>query len=266
MECTGEIIAVGELVKDRQVGQRVIARCGQYGAFAEQVALAAADTVVLGHADTLSDAAAASLLCAHGTAHHALQQRAVLQSGETLLVLGAAGGTGLAAVQIGKAIGANVIAACSNPDKLALAKANGADEVVDYRAEDLRDRVKTLTAGRGVDVVYDPVGGELTSVCSRLIARKGRLLVIGFSSGEIAKLPLNLPLVKEYSIVGVFWGNFVQHEPSVHQANCEELLDWYRRSLVSVSIDRQFDLCDTAKALRWVMDRQVKGKVAVVPA
>ncbi|KZY95967.1 hypothetical protein A3744_33880 [Oleiphilus sp. HI0073] len=180
-------------------------------------------------------------------------------------MLGAAGGTGIAAVQIGKAMGAHVIAACSSQEKLDMAKENGADELINYSDENLKDRIKELTKGKGADVVYDPVGGEAFAACSRSMARNGRLLVVGFASGSIPELPVNLTLVKEYSVIGVFWGSFVMHEPMIFMQNMQELFAWYREGAVRLQTDEVFPLSRTQDALAKVMNREVKGKVVVVP-
>lgn len=235
----------------------------QYGGFAEQAVVH--KSMVMPVPDNMKDEDAASLLCAHGTAHHALKQRAKLQPGETLVVLGAAGGTGLAAVQIGKTMGAKVIAVCSNEAKLAVARQNGADDTINYSEENLKQRIKALTDGKGADVVYDPVGGDAFMACAGAMARNGRLLVIGFASGTIPQLPVNLTLVKEYSVVGVFWGAFTQHEPAEFAKNMHELFGWYAQGKVRIEIDETFTLKDTAKALNKVMSRQVSGKVVVRP-
>ncbi|KZY66818.1 NADPH:quinone oxidoreductase family protein, partial [Oleiphilus sp. HI0066] len=257
------VVELGEGVKHLKVGQRLIGSSQKYGAFAEQVIVNA--MTVLPVTDDVTDTDAANLMCAHGTAHHALKQRAHLKKGETLVVLGAAGGTGIAAVQIGKAMGARVIAVCSSQEKLEMAKANGADELINYSEEDLKERIKELTKGKGANVVYDPVGGEAFAACSRAMARNGRLLVVGFASGTIPELPVNLALVKEYSLVGVFWGQFVMHEPMVFMQNMQELFAWYRDGVVRLETDEVFPLSRTGDALAKVMNREVKGKVVVVP-
>jgi NADPH2:quinone reductase len=208
---------------------------------------------------------AANILLAHGTAHHALKQRGRLQADETLVVLGAAGGTGIAAVQIGKAMGARVIAACSTTDKLELAKANGADALINYTEEDLKTAIKDLTGGKGADVVYDPVGGAAFTACSRAMARNGRLLAIGFASGEISVLPVNLPLIKEYALVGVFWGSFVRHSPDVYATNLRELFDWYAEGKVRIVVDQELPLSKTIEAFSRLLNRQVKGKLVLCP-
>lgn len=263
-EFCGEILALGEGVKHFQPGQRLMCMSPTFGAFAEEALVH--KSMVIPVPDGMKDEDAASILCAHGTAHHALKQRAKLAEGETLVVLGAAGGTGLAAVQIGKQMGAKVIAVCSTEEKLALAKQNGADETINYTSEDLKKRIKEITEGKGADVVYDPVGGDAFNACASAMARNGRLLVIGFASGTIPKLPVNLTLVKEYSVVGVFWGSFVQHEPQEFAKNMAELFAWYQTGAVKIEVDEVFSLENTADALNKVMSRKVSGKVIVKPA
>ncbi|MYM64421.1 NADPH:quinone oxidoreductase family protein [Pseudomaricurvus sp. HS19] len=262
-EFAGDVTAVGAGVQGLPVGARVMGLSPAYGAYAEKIAVPALAVIPI--PDDMSYADAANLACAHGTAHHALKQRAQLQSGETLLVLGAAGGTGIAAVQIGKAMGATVIAACSSAEKLAVAKENGADVLINYRDQDLRQALKEATAGKGVDVVYDPVGGEAFDACTRSMARNGRLLVIGFASGKIPTLPVNMTLVKEYSVTGVFWGNFTQHEPAVYADNLKELFQWYLQGQVTVVTDASMPLAEAPTALARLMDRDVKGKLVLIP-
>ncbi|OED35555.1 NADPH:quinone oxidoreductase [Chromatiales bacterium (ex Bugula neritina AB1)] len=261
MELCGEVVSSGSGVSGFKTGDRLISSSVSYGAFAERVALPAASAIKI--PKSIKPAEASNLLVAHGTAHHALKQRGNLQAGENLVVLGAAGGTGLAAVQIGKAMGANVIAAASSEEKLALARANGADATINYSTEAIKDAIRQHTDGKGADLIYDPVGGELFDSSVRAMARNGRYLVIGFASGTIPKFPVNLALVKEFSLVGVFWGTFTRKEPAVFAENMQELLDWHQQGRVSVAIDRVFDLKDTPDALKYVMSRQVKGKVAI---
>lgn len=261
MELCGEVLSCGSSASGFTIGDRIITTSKSYGAFAEQVAIPSTTAIKI--PDSIDATHACNLLVAHGTAHHALKQRALLAPGENLVVLGAAGGTGLAAVQIGKAMGATVIAAASSDEKLELAKNNGADATINYSNESIKDAIREHTNGKGADVIYDPVGGELFDSSVRAMARNGRFLVIGFASGTIPKFPVNLALVKEFSIVGVFWGTFTQKEPAVFTANMKELLDWYQQGTVSVEIDRLFELKDTAAALSYVMDRRVKGKVAI---
>lgn len=263
VEFCGEVEALGEGVKHLKIGQRLICTNRSYGGFAEKAIVNA--RLVMPVSDDVSDVDAANIMCAHGTAHHALKQRARIKAGETLVVLGAAGGTGIAAVQIGKAMGARVIAVCSSQEKLDMAKANGADELVNYTETDLKAALKELTGGKGVDVVYDPVGGDAFDACTRSMARNGRLLVVGFASGRIPQLPVNLALVKEYAVMGVFWGSFVTHEPMNFLQNMQELFAWYKEGKVHLETDEVFPLSRTSDALAKVMNRQVKGKVVVVP-
>lgn len=262
-EFAGVVEAIGPGTTGFEVGDRVACYTPNCGAWAEQVVLYANCAIRI--PDSMPFADAACILCAHGTAHHALRQRAKLQAGETLLVLGAAGGTGLAAVQIGKAMGARVIAACSSAEKLDIAKANGADELINYSQQDLKTALKELTGGKGVDVVYDPVGGEAFDAATRCMARNGRLLVVGFASGQIPKFPVNLALVKEYAVLGVFWGSFVVHEPKVFASNMAEMFSWYEQGKVRLVLDEQLPLAQAVPALQKVMNRQVKGKVVLLP-
>lgn len=261
MEFCGEVIASGSAVQGFNTGDRIISSSPSYGAFAEKISLPSASAIKV--PDTIDPAQACNLLVAHGTAHHALKQRANLTPGESLVVLGAAGGTGLAAVQIGKAMGAKVIAAASSQDKLDLARQHGADATINYSTENLKDAIREHTDGKGADIIYDPVGGDVFDSSVRAMARNGRFLVIGFASGTIPKLPINLALVKEFSLVGVFWGTFTRKEPAVFAANMKELFDWQKQGKVSVSIDKTFPLAETADALTYVMDRKVKGKIAI---
>ncbi|MCU7555809.1 NADPH:quinone oxidoreductase family protein [Alteromonas sp. ASW11-19] len=261
-EVAGVVSKTGEGVTHLQPGQRVIALT-QLGGYAEQVCVPATHVMPLPDGIPMQEGAA--LVTAHATAHHALKQRARLQPGETLVVTGAAGGTGLAAVQIGKQMGARVIAVCSTDEKLALAKAHGADLLINYQKRDLKEAIKEETAGKGADVIYECVGGDTFHACSRSMAWQGRLLVVGFASGEIPKLPVNLALVKGYAVVGVFWGAFTQHDPQGFSANMQELLSWYKDGKVKVVVDEALPLADAARALSKVMDRQVKGKMVLVP-
>ncbi|MFT3930960.1 MAG: NADPH:quinone oxidoreductase family protein [Spongiibacteraceae bacterium] len=263
IEFTGDIVAVGAKTEGLAIGTRVLGTSSRYGTYAEKIASPANNVIPIPNEMSYEDGA--NLLCAHGTAHHALKQKARLQAGETLLVLGAAGGTGIAAVQIGKAMGARVIAACSSAEKLAIAKANGADLLINYGEQDLKAALKEITANKGVDVVFDPVGGEAFNVCARSMARNGRLLVVGFASGVIPQLPINLTLVKEFSVVGVFWGSFVRNEPRVFADNMGELFQWYRDKKISVVTDEKLPLAQAAVALQKLIDREVVGKVVLVP-
>ncbi len=259
-EAAGVVDSVGEGVTRFRVGDRVMAMIGQ-GAFQE--CFLAAETQLVAIPEQMPFAVAASIGLAYGTAHHALKQRAALRPGETLLVLGAAGGVGLAAVEIGKAMGARVIAAASSAEKLALAREHGADELLDYTTEDLRERVKELTNGRGADVIYDPVGGRFAEPAFRSIAWRGRYLVIGFAAGDIPKIPLNLPLIKGASIVGVFWGSFIAREAETRHDNMRELFGWYGEGRLRPHISARFPLERGAEAIRMLMDRKATGKVVI---
>ena len=262
-EFSGIVSVLGKGVENFQVGDRVLGLSPNFGAFAEMIALDVQSLIPVPEDMPIRDAA--NILLAHGTAHHALKQRGRLRAGEALVVLGAAGGTGIAAVQIGKAMGARVIAACSTVEKLGLAKSNGADELINYTEQDLKVAIKDLTGGKGADVVYDPVGGKAFSACSRAMARSGRLLVIGFASGEIPTLPVNLPLVKEYALVGVFWGSFIRHEPDVYASNLREMFDWYADGKIEIVVDEELPLSKTVDALTKLMNRKVKGKLVLYP-
>lgn len=261
-EVAGVISEIGDGVKHLKIGQRVIGLALLNG-YAEKIALDA--MMVMPIPDSIPLNEAAGLVTAHATAHHALKQRAQLQPGETLVVTGAAGGTGLAAVQIGKAMGANVVALCSTQEKLDIAKENGADILINYSDCDLKSELKKLNDGKGADVVYDVVGGDTFDACSRAMAWNGRLLIIGFASGTIPKFPVNLSLVKGYSVVGVFWGSFTMHEPQNFMANMQELLAWYGEGKVKVVVDKVFPLSETPSALNRVMSRNAKGKVIITP-
>ena len=262
IEVAGVVEEVGSGVSNLKLGDRVLVST-MTGGYAEKLCMDAAAAIMI--PDVMSDAHAAVLPCAYGTAHHALKQRANLQPGETLVVLGAAGGTGLAAVQIGKAMGARVIAVCSNEEKLSLAADYGADELINYRKDDLRKSLLTITNKRGVDVVFDPVGGEAFNQCARTMAWNGRLLVIGFASGDIPQFPVNLALVKGYSVVGVFWGTFTRYQAEDYADNMVELFRWYEQGKVKPFIDKTFPLSSAAEALLLVAQRKVMAKLVLVP-
>jgi NADPH2:quinone reductase len=234
---------------------------GLTGAFAEQWVVDAASVVLL--PDDIDFINGAALMLAYGTSYHALVQRAELDRGETLLVLGAAGGVGSAAVELGKAMGATVIAAASNEEKLAFSRSIGADDVIDYTTDDLRARVKELTEGRGVDVVYDPVGGDLAEQAFRSIAWGGRYLVIGFASGEIPKIPLNLPLLKGAAIVGVWWGTFTQREPETNEENAAALFEMVTTGRLTPRVTNVFALEDHRAAFDLLATRSATGKVVM---
>ncbi len=262
-EISGEVVGLGEGVIDFAVGDRVLALTTNFGAYAEQITLPSSAAYKM--PASMDYETGAALLAASGTAHHGLRQRGRLQAGETLVVLGAAGGTGIAAVQIGKAIGARVIAVCSSEEKLAFAKSQGADDGINYSEQDLKTAIKALTDGRGADVVYDAVGGDAFDACSRAMAWDGRLLIVGFASGRIPELPVNLTLVKGYSVVGVFWGQFTQNEPEAHAANMRELFQWCEAGKVKPIIDRTYKLADGIEAIKYVTGRNVMGKVVITP-
>ena len=260
-EIAGEITAVGEEVRGLRPGMAVAALCG-IGGFAEECVVDAALCMPLPPGVPMP--LAASLVLAYGTSWHALRDRAQLKTGETLLVLGAAGGVGLAAVEIGKAIGARVIAAASSAEKLAVCREHGADECINYTEEDLREALKRI-APKGVDVVFDPVGGSLTEAAFRSVAWRGRHLVIGFADGNVPALPLNLPLLKGASLVGVFWGEFAKREPKANAAGIQEVLGWISDGKLKPHISRQYSLAEAPQALIDMAARKVIGKVVVVP-
>ncbi|HEV2404033.1 MAG TPA: NADPH:quinone oxidoreductase family protein [Ktedonobacterales bacterium] len=262
-EVAGVVKAVGAGVEQVKPGDRVIAFTA-YGGFAEE-ALVEANSLILMPAGMDFDIASAFAMT-YGTDLYALKDRAALQPGETLLVLGAAGGIGLAAVELGKAMGAKVIAAASSDEKLAVCRAYGAEGVINYSREDLKERIKELTGGRGADVVVDPVGGAFSEQALRGIAWNGRFLVIGFTAGEIPRIPLNLTLLKGCSIVGVFWGSFAAREPQRNQANLQQVLEWIASGTLNPHISARYPLERAADALNDIIQRRVIGKsVLVVP-
>lgn len=259
-EAAGVISAVGEKVSQFKVGDRVMALTG-WGSFAEQVAVPAYNVLPMPAGMDFTTAAAFSMT--YGTSMHALKQRGNLQAGETLLVLGASGGVGLAAVEIGKAMGATVIAAASSAQKLEVAKAAGADHLINYSEQSLKDELKTLTKGQGVDVIYDPVGGPLFEEAFRSIAWNGRMLVIGFASGEIPALPANLPLLKGAALIGVFWGAFAQRQPQDNVANFQQLFAWYGEGKLKPLVSQTFPLEKAGDAIDTLAKRKAVGKVVV---
>jgi NADPH2:quinone reductase len=261
-EVAGVVKVVGDGVTSVKVGDHVIA-ASTFGGFAEEM-LCDADRLVPMPAGMAFEPASAFLLT-YGTSYHALKDRANLQPGETMLVLGASGGVGLAAVQLGKAMGARVIAAASSDAKLEVCRQNGADEVINYASDDLRARVKALTSGKGVDVVYDPVGGPYSEMALRDMAWNGRFLVVGFAAGDIPKVPLNLALLKGCAIVGVFWGAFTRNEPEKNRRNNEELLALYMQGKVKPHIHATYPLSRAGEALNEVLYKRVSGKIVLVP-
>ena len=261
-EFSGVVHAVGAGVSSLSPGERVAAFVDN-GAFAQYIALPASSCIKL--PDSLDFDTAAAFTLTYGTSYHALVDRAGLQAGETVLVLGAAGGVGLAAIEIAKALGATVIAAASSDEKLAVCRAHGADHLLNYSRDDLRERVKAYTGARGPDVVYDPVGGSFTEPAFRSIGWRGRYLIVGFANGEIPKLPLNLPLLKGASVIGVFWGDFVKREPERNAQAIEVLLQWIAAGKLKPHVSRRYALADTAQALDEMAQRRVTGKVLIVP-
>jgi len=259
-ECAGVVAAVGEGVTHVKPGDSVIGMI-QTGGFATKVAAPAQSVFPMPPGLTYEQAAGVSMT--YFTSHHALKQRANLQPGETLLVMGAAGGVGSTAIELGKWMGAKVIAAASSDEKLEFCKQLGADEVINYSTEDLKTRLKELTGGKGVDVVYDPVGGDYAEPALRNMAWNGRYLVIGFASGPIPKIPLNLALLKGCAIMGVFWGRFVGEEPKVHLENVAELWDLFSNKTLNPVVTESFALSDYQAAYECMTERRARGKVII---
>lgn len=260
-EVSGVVKEVGEGVNNVKVGDRVIAFTG-WGGFAEEVVTDAAKLIKI--PENVDFAPAAAFTLVYGTAYHALKDRGRLRQGEKLLVLGASGGVGLAAVELGKVLGAHIIAAASTNEKLEVCKQHGAYEVINYATQDLKEQIKKLTAGNGVDVIFDPVGGDYSEAALRGIAWEGRYLVIGFAAGDIPRIPLNLPLLKGCSIVGVFWGAFTERDPAASYSNLQTLLSWLSEGKLKPYISATYPLTDAAKALDDMMERRVKGKVVLL--
>ena len=258
-ELAGDVVGVGEGVSRVKVGDRVAATM-VHGAFAEKVVVPELGVAKL--PDNVNYDVGAGFLLTYGTTIYALKDRAKLQPGETLLVLGAAGGVGMAAIELGKVMGAKVIAAASTDEKLELCKSLGADEVINYSTDDLKGRAK---AGGGVDVIYDPVGGDYAEKALRAIRWEGRFLVIGFAAGDIPKIPLNLVLLKSCQIVGVFWGMFSMREPDANRANIEQLLTWLGEGKLKPHIDDRVPFANAGDAITRMMERKIKGKVVLVP-
>jgi NADPH2:quinone reductase len=260
-EIAGEVSAVGEGVTALAVGDRVAALCS-VGGFASEIAFDADKCVKIPAA--LNYDVAAGFMLAYGTSWHAVRDRAALQPGETMLVLGAAGGVGLSAVEIGKAIGAKVVAAASTDEKCEICREHGADEVINYTTEDLRAGIKR-TCGAGPDVIYDPVGGKYTEAAFRSIGWRGRHLVIGFADGTIPALPLNLALLKGASLVGVFWGDFALREPQNNMKGVSEMLGWMKEGKIKPLISKTYSLDEVPQALIDMATRKVTGKIVIKP-
>jgi NADPH2:quinone reductase len=261
-EVAGTVDAVGEGVAKLKPGDRVVAFVG-IGGFAEHVCVAQAQVAPL--PPGVDMAVAAGFTLTYATSQHALAERGQLKTGETLLVLGAGGGVGLAAVELGKLAGARVIAAASSAEKLDAARRLGADELIDYSSADLREAVRSLTDGRGVDVAYDPVGGAHTASALRTLAWRGRLLVIGFAAGEIPQIPANLLLLKEISAVGVYWGEFAKRDPAGNGRLMAQLLGWLAQGRLRPLVSKQYPLAETPQALRDLLDRRAVGKLVIRP-
>lgn len=259
-ELAGVVRSVGAAVANVAVGDRVFATT-LAGGLAERVAVRASNvTRIPGDVDAVH---ASAFMYAYGTSQHALKDRGALQPGETLLVLGAAGGVGLAAVELGREMGATVIAAASTEEKLELCRTQGATHTIDYATEDLRDRLKEITAGTGVDVVYDAVGGDFAEPALRSMAWEGRYLVIGFATGDIPRIPLNLPLLKGCSIVGVFWGQFIRLRPDAHQRNVDELVRWWADGRLHPHVSAVYPLARTSDAFTALAERRALGKIVI---
>ena len=260
LEVSGEILETGSGVADFASGDPVIALCG-HGGLAERVVIPSANAIRV--PEGMDFVTAAGFAVVYGTAHVGLERRARLESGEVLLVHGAAGGVGLAAVEIGRRMGATVIATGSSEQKLALAKEHGAHHAINYSEGSFRDRVRTLTDGRGADVVFDPVGGEVFDQSIRCINWEGRILVIGFASGTIPELPANLTLVKNISVVGVYWGAYRKRDPAVLQRSWRQLLEWRAEGALSPHVSATYPLAEAPAALISLMERRATGKVVV---
>ena len=261
-EVAGVIKAIGSEVKRIAVGDKVIAMLG-HGGFAQECI--AESQMVMPLPDGMDFDTGAALVLTYCTSLHGLKSCGALKAGETLVVLGAAGGVGVAAIEIGKIMGARVIAAASSEEKLALCRKLGADETINYSTENLKDRIMELTGGKGADVVYDPVGGPYTEPALRALGWRGRLLVVGFAAGEIPKIAINLTLLKERSIVGVYWGDSVKHDPMGHLANLKQLNDWFAAGKIKPVVSERFTLDQGKEAITYIANRKVLGKIVIVP-
>ncbi len=259
-ELAGTITELGSDVTGWKIGDRVMT-CTDYGAFAEQCVVTADLLVALPSSMTFTQGAA--FVLTYGTSLHALKDRARLKAGETVLILGAAGGVGLAAIEIAKKLGARVIAAASSQEKIDLCRRVGANDVINYSREDFKDRVKTLSNNQGVDVVCDPVGGEGSETALRCLAWRGRFLVVGFASGVIPQIPLNLTLLKERQILGVYWGDAIKRDPMSHKANMQLLTTWFEQGHIRPVVSEQIRLDQAAEAIERIASRKVMGKIVV---
>jgi NADPH2:quinone reductase len=261
-EAAGVITEVGEGVSGRKPGDRVMALTG-LGAFAEEAVIDAARLMPI--PEHMSFEQAAGFPVAYGTAHGALEWRARLQAGEWLLVTGASGGVGLTAVEIGKAMGARVIAAASSAEKLEIARQHGADHLVDYSKEDLRQRVKEITGGKGLNVAYDPVGGDVFDACLRSLAWGGRIVIIGFASGKVPQIPANIALVKNVDVMGFYWGSYQAHRPGLLRSSVGQVFRWFEEGKLHPHVSNRFPLESAAEALGMLRDRKATGKVVITP-
>ncbi|MEP4092956.1 NADPH:quinone oxidoreductase family protein [Reichenbachiella sp.] len=261
-EVAGIVKSVGQDVTHLKEGDRVMAGTG-WGGFAEEVRGKASNVFLI--PDSISFVQCAATMMTFGTSYHALVNRAELKAGETLMVLGASGGVGTAAIQIGKTLGAKVIAAASTGEKLNYCRSLGADLTINYSKEDLKKQAKVLTDGKGVDVIYDPIGDKFTEPALRAISWKGRYLVVGFAAGDIPKIPLNLPLLKGCSIVGVFWGGFFRNEPEVNAKNFKTIVKWLEEGTVVAKVHKEYALENVAKAMNELTSKKVMGKIVFVP-
>jgi len=259
-DIAGIVKEIGDQVSHLKIGQEVFGFVA-HGGLAEEVLVPS--NACFPKPPTMDFPVAASFLMAYGTSYHALKDRGLLTKGETLLVLGASGGVGLAAVELGKMMGAKVIAAASTDEKLALCKEYGADEIINYTKQDLKSTIKEITEGKGVDVIYDPVGGEYSEAAFRGIAWNGRFLVVGFAAGDIPKIPLNLPLLKGAAVVGVFWGAFAMKNPKANMQNTMTLMKWQAEGKLKPHIHAIYDLNETSIALEEMINRKVRGKMIV---
>ena len=261
-EFSGVVESLGAGVAAVKTGDRVVGYM-THGAARERVAIST--DKLIGMPDGLDFDRAAGVCITYGTTLHALKDRAKLKPGETLAVLGASGGVGLAAIELGRILGARVIACASSTEKIAFARKHGADEGIDYSKEDLKEALRRVTQRRGADVIYDPVGGAYTEAALRSIAWQGRYLVIGFTAGEIPKLPLNLVLLKGCDVIGVFWGSWIERDPAGHRANTAQLLTWAAEGKLSSHVHAVYPLAEAPAALKAIAARQVMGKVILRP-
>jgi NADPH2:quinone reductase len=261
-ELAGIVVAVGKDVTTFKPGDAVTA-LSTHGAFGSQARMQVEDVMPMPAGADFATGAA--YFMTYGTSYHAVVDRGQLKAGETMLVLGAAGGVGLAAIEIGKALGARVIAAASTDDKLTVCREHGADATINYETENLRERIKALTDGKGPDVIFDPVGGHYAEPAFRSIAWRGRYLVVGFANGDIPKLPFNLPLLKGAALVGVFWGDFIKREPKAIAGHVQVMAEWIKSGKIRPHISARYPLAQTAQALRDMADRKVTGKVLIIP-